>query len=62
MYMLKPICMDTIKRTNPLKSARKTFKFWFKFLLTTPHMDNTQFREEFIEALDAIKIKKKKGV
>ncbi len=53
--------MNSIKRTNPLKSARKTFKFWFKFLLTTPHMDNKEFRQEYIEALDAIKIKKKKG-
>jgi len=49
------------KSINPLRSARKTFKFWFKFLLTTPHMDNKEFRQEYIEALDAIKIKKKKG-
>ena len=53
---------EKLKRKCPLRSARKTFKFWFKFLLTTPHMDNSQFRQEYIEALDAIKIKKKKGV
>lgn len=54
--------MSQVKNTkDPLKSARKTFKHWFKVLLTTNMMDNHQDRTDFIDALDALKKLKKKG-
>lgn len=55
--------MNTEKKNkHPLKSAKKTFSYWFKVLLSTELMDNPQHRIEYLEALNALKIKKKKGV
>jgi len=42
-----------------LKKARKTFKFWFKVLLGTELMDDPKHRQEFLDALNILKIHKK---
>jgi len=45
-----------------VKQAKKTFKFWFKVLLGTNLMDDPVHRQEFIDALDALKKKPKNKV
>jgi len=38
-----------------LKSAKRTFKYWFKVLLNSDLMDDVEHRKEYQEALDKIK-------
>ena len=43
-----------------VKKAKKTFKFWFKVLLETELMDDSEHRKEYLRALRVFKKKPKK--
>jgi hypothetical protein len=55
--------MEAVVNSMPqacLKSAYKTFKFWYKVMLETELMDDHHHRKEFRAALQTIKYHKKK--
>ena len=44
-----------------LRNALKTFKLWFKVLLSTEYMNDQEHRKEFADAIADVKAKKKKN-
>jgi hypothetical protein len=55
--------MKTKKKTKNLRlrSALKTFKFWFGVLLTTEYMNDQEHRKEFADAIADVKANCKKN-
>lgn len=49
------------KKSNPLKKAHKTLKFWYEAMLSTDLMNDKEHRIELKQALETVKNYAKKA-